>query len=544
MKQTKHLISLFSFLIICLISLHYVLVPTSLSFGTQEIGIPINPSQPSGVEPPIEGQSTTKSIPAKSSMGTFSPTDPPAPFVTIRVRVSAQASPNDELEYRILVENHSPAEAHQVRVRNNIPTNAKYLRVTPPPDSSDGEFIWKLGSLPGNSAKEIKLVVMVTGAGEVDCVSRVQYEHGQSVKTQLASPLLLKMTGPNQAMLFDTLSYQIDVFNTGSSELTGVQLTNIIPEGLEFLTSKPSTSGENPLVWNIGNIPGGQSKRLEFQVAAKKTGVFTNKATVTTTSGMKKETSSKVEVGEAKLAVNLGGPDKRNINRPTSYQITVTNSGNQIVRGIKVSNKLDASTQFLAASSGGRNENGEVKWLIPQLSPKQRQTLQLVIRPTVPGTLKNRIEVVADKIATGWQVEKTTIFENNNGLVSEIDKSIDPLEIGEQTALTIRLINFSPNPVKNLSISAFAPDNTVVTEGRGPTNFSRQPDKVGFLPLVSLEPGKEVTYSLFLNAKKSGESTFRLEYVADGGLSGKVEETISILPSSKGPESNEPPALP
>jgi hypothetical protein len=59
-----------------------------------------------------------------------------------------------------------------------------------------------------------------------------------------------------------------------------------------------------------------------------------------------------------------------------------------------------------------------------------------------------------------------------------------------------------------------------------------------------LEPGKEVTYSLFLNAKKSGESTFRLEYVADGGLSGKVEETISILPSSKGPESNEPPALP
>jgi hypothetical protein len=215
-----------------------------------------------------------------------------------------------------------------------------------------------------------------------------------------------------------------------------------------------------------------------------------------------------------------------------------------LARGIKVSTKLDASTQFLAASGGGRNENGEIKWLIPQLAPKQRQTVQMVIRPTMAGTLKNRTEVTADKIPTGWQVEKITIFENNNGLVAEIDKSIDPMELGEQTALTLRLINNSPNPIKNLILSAISPDTTIVTEGRGPTNFSRQPDKVGFLPLPSLEPGKEVTYSLFLQAKKPGDGTFRLEYSADEGISGKAEETISILPSSKAPASNEPPALP
>jgi hypothetical protein len=43
-----------------------------------------------------------------------------------------------------------------------------------------------------------------------------------------------------------------------------------------------------------------------------------------------------------------------------------------------------------------------------------------------------------------------------------------------------------------------------------------------------LEPGKEVTYSLFLQAKKPGDGTFRLEYSADEGISGKAEETISI----------------
>lgn len=544
MQQPKHLLQLFSFSLFCLICLHYLLVRTGIGYGIQETGSPVISTPYSGTEPPIEGQSSPKPTPSKNFMGTFSPSDPPAPFVTIRVRVSAQASPNDELEYRILVENHSPAEAHQVRIRNNIPTNAKFVRASPPPDSLEGELIWKLGSLAGNSSKEIKLVVIVTGTGEVNCISRVQYEHGQAVKTQLASPLLLKMTGPIQAMLYDTLSYQIDVFNTGNSELTGVQLTNIIPEGLEFLTSKPSTNGENPLVWNVGSIPGGQSKRLEFQAAVKKTGEFINKATVTTSSGMKKETSSKVEVGEIKLALNMGGPNRRNINRPASYQITITNSGNQIVRGIKVSNKLDPSTQFLAASGGGRYENGEVKWLIPQLAPKQRLTVQMVIKPTAAGTLKNRTEVTADKIPTGLQVEKITVFEINNGLVTEIDKSIDPMEIGEQTALTIRLINNSPNPIKNLILTAISPDTTVVTEGRGPTSFSRQPDKVGFLPLPSLEPGKEVTYSLFLQAKKPGDGTFRLEYSANEGISGKAEETISILPSSKAPASNEPPALP
>ncbi len=549
MQRIKNFIKLLPifFLGVATWSIFYVLETRDIL--AQEIGTPFITRAQTGNEPPLEGQASpipTSPIPGlgKNSKGTFSPSDPPAPFVTIRVRVSAQASTNDELEYRLLVENHSPAEAHQVRVRNNIPSNAKFLKATPPPDSQEGELIWKLGSIPGNSSKEIKMVVLVTGTGEVDSIARVLYEHGQSVKTQLASPLEIKMTGPTQANLFDTLTYQIDVSNSGNSELTGTQLTNQIPEGLEFLTSKPSTLGENPLVWNIGTIAAGQSKRFEFQAAAKKTGDFINKATVTCASGIKKESSSKVKVGEVKLALNLGGPDRRNVNRSASYQITVTNTGNQVANGIKVSNKIDVSTQFLAASGGGRFENGEVRWIIPQLAPRQRQTLQLVIRPSVPGTLKNRTEVVADKVTTGLQAEKVTLFENLMGLVTEIDKSIDPLEIGEQTALTIRFINLGSTPFKNLNISAFMPDDAVITEGKGPTSFSRQANKVGFLPLLNLDAGKEVTYSIFIQAKKAGDSSFKLEYTADGGITGKAEETITILPSSKAPASNEPPALP
>src|SRR5262245_35586752 len=53
--------------------------------------------------------------------------DPPAPQVTIRVRVPARVTIGQEIEYRISVENTSRAPAHHVVVRNPLPVGARFV---------------------------------------------------------------------------------------------------------------------------------------------------------------------------------------------------------------------------------------------------------------------------------------------------------------------------------------------------------------------------------------------------------------------------------
>ena len=495
-------------------------------------------SQQIPTEPPPLAGTNQGSFSSGNTGG--SPTDPAAPFVTVRVRVSAQASPNEELEYRILVENHSPASAHQVRVRNTLPTHARFLKATPAPDSQDSELVWKIGTLNGNSSKEIRMTLLVLGTGEIESVARVQYEHGQMVKTQIASPLNIRMTGPQKTMLFDTSNYQIQVTNTSSTEMTNLKLSCLLPEGLEFLNSKPSTSGDNPLVWNINSLPAGQTQTFDFQAATKKTGEMVCKATIAGTNISSQETSVKTMVSEIKLSVSMGGPDRRAIQRPASYQVTVANTGSQPVQRIKVSSKLPQNIELLAASHSGSLQNGEVQWTIPQILPGQRQTLQMVLRANIAGTLKNRVEVVADKSQSGTQVEKVTIFEQPNALYLESDKSIDPIEEGEQTALTLRLVQPLESTLANVALEITIPPEVTLVDAKGPTVAEKTPGKVTFAALQKLEGKKEVSYQMTLSGRKTGEAILKFVWKVDGQPAGSAEESVLVLPpTSKAP--GEPP---
>src|SRR5262249_20186756 len=69
--------------------------------------------------------------------GTYCPTDPAAPLVRIKVRVPACAAPNEELEYRIHIENLGRTPAHHVIVRNPLPAHATFVRANPAPTTSD-----------------------------------------------------------------------------------------------------------------------------------------------------------------------------------------------------------------------------------------------------------------------------------------------------------------------------------------------------------------------------------------------------------------------
>src|SRR5262245_38683934 len=114
------------------------------------------------------------------------PVDPPTPCVSLRVRVAACSAPGKDIEYCIVVHNTSAAPAHHVVVRNPLPANARFVRASPEPHALKPELQWNLGTLPAGCRREITLILVPVGDGDVTSCARVQFEHGQCVTTRLA----------------------------------------------------------------------------------------------------------------------------------------------------------------------------------------------------------------------------------------------------------------------------------------------------------------------------------------------------------------------
>src|SRR5262249_26383167 len=149
------------------------------------------------------------------------------------------------------------------------------------------ELLWQLGTLPPGACREIVLVLVPTGPGDVKNCARVQFEHGQCVCTKIAQPgapaLQLHKQGPGQAALNNVLPYRLTVPNTGSGQAPGVVVTDALPAGLEH------TSRKNTLTWDMGNLAPGQSRTAEYQVIAKQTGRLCNGAVATAMGGLRQE---------------------------------------------------------------------------------------------------------------------------------------------------------------------------------------------------------------------------------------------------------------
>src|SRR5262249_58115571 len=113
----------------------------------------------------------------------------------------------------------------------------------------------------------------------------------------VALPFMLRSRGqglsernpaPPQAVLYDAVTFRIEVTNNGNAPLTDVVMTDILPAGLEYDPEGPSSAeppkeqkdggtdaGTKLLTWNLGTLAPRQQRVIEYRAIAKKEGTFT-----------------------------------------------------------------------------------------------------------------------------------------------------------------------------------------------------------------------------------------------------------------------------
>jgi uncharacterized repeat protein (TIGR01451 family) len=503
-------------------------------------GAPVPGAPPYAPEPPLAGPPPGMAgPPGYGPPQATEPVDPPTPVVSIKVRVPAQVTPGQDLEYRILVENVSRAAAYHVQVRNPLPPNATYVKATPEPTKTDPEPQWYFKELAPGARQEIVLVLKPDGTGDVINAPRVRFEHGQSVTTRISRPTLaIRKTGPAQAVLYDQVNFRLEITNSGRARATDVVVTDTLPEGLEFFESKPPTDGPNPLVWKIDRLEAGETRRIDYSVTVKRAGRLTGKAAVESGGKLRQETTSTLFVGTPKLALTKTGPERRLVKRPVAYLLTVSNPGDLPANNVEISDEIPEGIDFLSASAGGRFVRrasrgsaalDQVRWSLGTLPAGASRTVQVVIRAAVPGEFVNVAAATADRGLTA-KANVRTRFEEGTGLSAEIDKGADPVEVGREVSYQVRVLNPGKAPAQAVSLIVTAPEELRVSNARGPMGAEQNLQTVKFAALPALRPGAEAVYTVYAQALKPGAAKLRVEVTsAETGPSPLTwEETVTV----------------
>jgi uncharacterized repeat protein (TIGR01451 family)/fimbrial isopeptide formation D2 family protein len=414
----------------------------------------------------------------------------------------SDATPNvgDTITFTITVTNNGADTATGVTLSDTIHTLAG-LRITGTPQANFGTFdqatgIWTIGTLNVGAIAtlSIQAEVLPPLAGvpqqQMNTASirtADQYDPDPSNNTASATETpryadlaVTKRVDDPAPNVGGQVTFTIEITNLGADPATGVEVRDLLPAGLTFVSAGPS-SGTNydpsTGIWTVGTLPVGGIRSLTMLALVAASGQFTNQAAVSATEVFDPDPSNDrgsatVTTREADLAVvktvNDAAP---NVGDTVTFTITVSNNGPDIANNVALTDTLPAGLQFVAAKpSQGSFDPGTGVWTVGtvDLGAANAQTLTLSARVLAPAA--NTIPPALRNVATVSAVDEHDPNPGNNtGTatvtpryadlgVKKTTNNVQP-NVGERVTYTVRLFNLGTSDATTVEVTDTLPTN-------------------------------------------------------------------------------------
>lgn len=230
-----------------------------------------------------------------------------------------------------------------------------------------------------------------------------------SATAQLTVPgahVTLEKTVTGTTNYWELVTFHITAHNNGPTDAEGVQVTDLLPAGLTYISSTPSgTTTYNPIngIWNIGTLTyGGPDATLNIIANITSTGPITNRANVTAQTTFDNQpfnsTSLTLEVPDAALlelnkTVSNSSPL---VHDTIIYTLIVQNHGPNAATSVNVTDVLPlGGLNFIGVDSVDYGSYSNGVWSIPNLPANT--IAHLVLRFTVEraGTIENQANITS-----------------------------------------------------------------------------------------------------------------------------------------------------
>ena len=360
------------------------------------------------------------------------------------------------------------------------------------------------------------------------------------------------------------VEYRYFVENGAPGDAHHVIVKNPLPANVKFVRASPKPHQKEPeLQWHLGTMHGGAKCEISVVVVPLGTDDIKNCVRiqyehgqcVTTrvghlppgaepppgtdpTPGIPTPPEKRPPVivpvpaeGAAKLTLKMEGPKTQYANMPARYFITVTNEGKAAATNLLVRALLPEKTEFASASDEGVHMASQVAWLLKDLEPGGKRTVELNFKSKGPGIRCVKASALADRGVSAEQ-ELCTNFAGVSALLLEMFDRDDPVALGGDASFPIVVQNTGTAAATNVTIRARVPVEMVLAR-TAPAEHrlgERAADGqwLAFGPM-SLEPGEKAELEVFTKAVRLGDARFHIELSADQLERGPVIEQESTL---------------
>ncbi len=431
----------------------------------------------------VTNQTTYDPLPWSSANATIKVAD--AAHVTL-TKIVSNPTPNywSLVTYTITAHNNGPNTAAGLQVTDLLPAGLTYVSHTASQGTyTSGTGLWNIGTLtfPGTDAI-LQIVANVTGTGTINnwanVTNQTTYDPlpwssaNATIKVADAAHVTLtKIVSNPTPNYWSLVTYTITAHNNGPNTAAGLQVTDLLPAGLTYVSHTASqgtyTSGTG--LWNIGTLTfPGTDAILQIVANVTGTGTINNWANVTnqTTYDPLPWSSANATIKVADAAhVTL----TKIVSNPTpnywslvTYTITAHNNGPNTAAGLQVTDLLPAGLTYVShTASQGTYTSGTGLWNIGTLTfPGTDAILQIVANVTGTGTINNWANVTNQTTydPLPWSSANATINVRPVAFLV-ISKVANPvvLTVGQLVTFTIKVTNYGPDTSKNTYVTEKLP---------------------------------------------------------------------------------------
>ncbi|WP_409199577.1 beta strand repeat-containing protein [Methanobrevibacter sp. DSM 116169] len=325
-----------------------------------------------------------------------------------------------------------------------------------------------------------------------------------------------------QANVGDIINYTITIKNIGDGNASEVNLTEYLPEGLEYYNYTNNglwTKDPNNLIWSLNeNLTSGNTVTLTilFKVVGKVNDIINN--TVNITSKQDPEgnntTSTNITITNVTLdVIKIASVTTANVGDIIEYNITVYNRGNTGAHNVSVTESIPNGLDLITNAVPGWQWDTKNKWTY-NFVLAAGGNVTLILRFKVSGNVTGNItNVVTVKSNETKNITNNTTIKTNNVTLEAIKKSnVSSANVGDLVEYNITIKNVGSTNATGVYVIETLPDGLNLTNTNIQGWIFTGPNKWTYNG--TLEGGKNITLTLI--------------FKVTGNVTGLVNNTITV----------------
>ena len=273
--------------------------------------------------------------------------------------------------------------------------------------------IWNVGTVDPGTSKTLTLLARVdspqatTNTATVTASDRFDPDSSNNQASATETPQqadlrLTKAVDNSRPNVGDTITFTVTLTNAGPDDATNVQVRDLLPAGLTFVSAAPAQGTYTPAsgLWDVGSLAAGATTTLAIRATVVSPGQRTNTATVLdadqfdpNTANNTASASETPQQADVVVFKRVSDPTP-NVGDVITYTIRVTNAGPDNATNVILQDLLPAGVDFLSAVATQGNYNPVTGvWAVGTVLVEGPQTLTITALVVSPDVQTNTASV-------------------------------------------------------------------------------------------------------------------------------------------------------